>query len=399
MFMTRRLLILSIVIILAVALAACGGEDTPTPTPPATPASAPAATAEAVVAAVSPLAAPDAPMSPLAAPVSPLAQPARPALVSDDSLLFFGDRGGQSAWFVADTDGQNVRPFVVEMPPGLRMSALGWSPKRKQFLARLANDRDESDWYLVNLDGSIAVRLTNDPYEESDFTYSPQNDLFVYICFYNDLDICTADPATGKSVVLTGSKARDANPQWSPDGSQILFTTTASGIPNIWVMNADGSNQRSLSEVTMGSNLFEEGEASWSPDGQQILFVSKRSGVPNLFVMAPDGTGLKNLSQSDAIASAPLWSSDGKQIAYLSNSEGHVDIVVVDAASGDAVNLTETLEASVNGFAWSPDGASLVFGAEAAGKFDIYSVSSTGGAITEITQSDGNSFAPQWVAP
>lgn len=397
MFMIRRLLVLSILLILVVTLAACGGEDTPSPAPSVPP--SPTATVQAVITDVSPLAAPAAPTSPIAAPVSPLAQPVRQAPVSYDSLLFFGDRNGESAWFVADTDGQNVRPFMVEMPPGLRMSVLGWVPKREQLLARLANDRDESDWYLVNLDGSIAFRLTNDPYEESDFNYSQQNGLFAYTCFYNDLDICTADPVTGQSVVLTGSKARDANPQWSPDGSQILFTTTASGIPNIWVMNKDGSNQRSLSEVTMGSNLFEEGEAAWSPDGQQIIFVSKRGGAPNLFVMAPDGTGLRNLSQSDAIASAPLWSPDGKRIAYLSNSEGLSDIVVVDVGSGDAVNLTEALDASVNGFTWSPDGASLVFGAEAEGKFDIYSVSSAGGATTKITQSDGNSFAPQWVAP
>ena len=113
-----------------------------------------------------------------------------------------------------------------------------------------------------------------------------------------DYEVYVADIATGEARQLTDSPGNDGWPVWSPDGSSIAFTSErddCSFVPSdqecwrtdepgdqhrdVWVMNADGSDQR---RVTSETGQF----VAWSPDGRYLL-VSGRA----LYVVRPDGTG------------------------------------------------------------------------------------------------------------
>lgn len=148
---------------------------------------------------------------------------------------------------------------------------------------------------------------------------------------------------------------------WSPNGTQLAFISNRSGnaIQNIFLMNADGSNIRSVVE-----NSTNEFAASWSPDGQKILFQTIRSDstAQDIYVINIDGSGEQVLINTDMEEQLPVWSPDGTKFAYQAGHRGRgIDIYVANADGTGAMRLTDgngTLHASP---AWSPDGTQIAF--------------------------------------
>ncbi|UCF61202.1 MAG: PD40 domain-containing protein [Anaerolineaceae bacterium] len=156
---------------------------------------------------------------------------------------------------------------------------------------------------------------------------------------------------------LTNDPAYDHLPNWSPDGARIVFTTDRRGDFETYVMNTDGSDATSL-----GGG----GWSIWSTDGSQIAFLSWRGGDSEIHVMpAPepyssesgDGQWLTNNNAGDW---EPAWSPDGSQIAFVSNRDGNAEIYLMNADGSDQKRLTynQTDEWAP---AWSPDGTQLAF--------------------------------------
>jgi Tol biopolymer transport system component len=94
---------------------------------------------------------------------------------------------------------------------------------------------------------------------------------------------------------LTTAPTWDADPAFSPDGSRIAFTGERDGNREIYVMDADGANQRRLTFTagTVRDPMVEsvDENPSWSPDGERIGFDSTRDGNLEVYVMNADGSG------------------------------------------------------------------------------------------------------------
>src|SRR5688572_3494836 len=115
-----------------------------------------------------------------------------------------------------------------------------------------------------------------------------------------------------------------ADPQMSPDGSQIVFVRVAIDARQegyetaLWLAKADGSAPpRRLSGGTRDS------APRWSPEGRRIAFVRAaqqdgRPQTPQLYVMTLDGGDARAITAMPTGAASPVWSPDGKTIAYLS---------------------------------------------------------------------------------
>lgn len=135
-----------------------------------------------------------------------------------------------------------------------------------------------------------------------------------------------------------------------------------------------------------------------APDGKTIAFLSDREGRPRIFLVAADGTGLRRLTQrtDDTDETAPVWSPDGKSIAYLVERAGESNLWLRDVASGRERILTP---AGVRDYEpnFSPDGAWLAI-SRGRGDHDgdLWAIPTTTGAAFRITSAPGSERLPRW---
>lgn len=171
------------------------------------------------------------------------------------------------------------------------------------------------------------------------------------------------DPARATQVT-TGAATRDgySGVAWTPDG-RIVYTSQASGQQDIWVMDADGGNQKQLT-VGLGSGNF---GLSVSPDGRYIVFVSWRAGRANIWRVNIDGSNPKQLTDGDGEMNPTVW-PDGQWVRYISFVEGQPSQwrVPIDGGTPERLNTPSPTVPDI-----SPDGKLLAYvpqGAEAGRK-------------------------------
>jgi serine/threonine protein kinase len=142
------------------------------------------------------------------------------------------------------------------------------------------------------------------------------------------------EPERAREITL-GAGRRDGHSGifWTP-GGRIVYSSFASGRPEIWIMDADGSNQKQLT-VDLGSDRF---GLTVSPDGRYILFPSFRAGNgnANIWRIDIDGSNPKQLTNGRGVELNPFCSPDGKWVFY-SIGGGRYQKVPIDG--GDPVQL------------------------------------------------------------
>jgi len=165
--------------------------------------------------------------------------------------------------------------------------------------------------------------------------------------------------SSGENLVnLTNDPADDWNPAWSPDGSQIAFTSirdTGQGkLQYIFVMDADGQNVYQL------TYLSESDFADWSPDGSMIAFSSAVSGNLEIYLTQADGSSEPiQITHNDVQDIKPKWSPDGSQIVFVSGDEGNRNAFVMDADGSNVLELINN--GSVETADWTFDGRVRIF--------------------------------------
>ncbi|MEW6060550.1 MAG: M28 family peptidase [Bacteroidota bacterium] len=196
---------------------------------------------------------------------------------------------------------------------------------------------------------------------------------------FNAYDIYVANTDGSKPKVLAASNGYDAEATISPDGKQIVFTSSRDGDLELYVMNADGSNVRRLTH-----DKGYDGGAFFSPDGKSIVYRAHHPAdsasiaeyenllkqelvkptLMNLFVINTDGTGKRQLTNNGSANFAPYFTPDGKRIIFSSNLHNpkgfDFDLFLIDVDGRNLERVTYT-----NGFdgfpMFSPDGRQLVF--------------------------------------
>jgi TolB protein len=176
-----------------------------------------------------------------------------------------------------------------------------------------------------------------------------------------------------------------ASPDWSPDGSQILFISPNPSLVHtqVYRINADGTG---LTQLTHSSTMDND-LATWSPDGSKILVARAGTREHAIWVMNANGTGLKKLTSDLYSNDHPEFTPDGQHIVYASQRGGLVSAIwIMNADGSNKQRLTPAaLEAASPDV--SPDGSHVVFvkDGDPLKPTAIYTMRIDGSEITRLT--------------
>lgn len=199
----------------------------------------------------------------------------------------------------------------------------------------------------------------------------------------------------GRVVSFPRYSGDNISPAWSSDGTKLAFSSSMhQGSSNIFMSDSSGAGSRRLST----------GQADVSPvfnpkTNGQIAFVSGRTGLPQIYIMDADGSNVQRITDQ-GYAVSPSWSPNGLLLAFAWNRSygpgvvGGWDIYIMEIASHQIVQLTH--DSGRNDFpSWSPDGRHIVFQSNRGGTEQIWSVLADGSHLQQLTR-QGRNTQPNW---
>jgi Tol biopolymer transport system component/DNA-binding winged helix-turn-helix (wHTH) protein len=159
--------------------------------------------------------------------------------------------------------------------------------------------------------------------------------------------------AVGPAKPLMRSNVSEDAPQFSPDGTQVAFSSQRSGSPEVWVARADGTDAIQLTSL---NNL--SGSPRWSPDGKFIAFDSRVGNHSQIFVIRGVGGAPRQLTTGDFDAWVPSWSRDGQWIYFASDRLIPRQLFKISLSGGEPIQVTS--RGGSLGFE-SRDGSELIY--------------------------------------
>jgi serine/threonine protein kinase/Tol biopolymer transport system component len=167
-----------------------------------------------------------------------------------------------------------------------------------------------------------------------------------------------ARKVSGPAVPITQGAQNIRFCQVSPDGRWVAFHSTGSR-EDLFVVGADGGGLRQIIDDDAKDRY-----PQWSPDGSRLLFQSNRSGRYEAWTIRPDGSDLRQLTRTRGEALAfPVWSPDGRRLACTVISRGSAVVDLREPLGRRTPRLLPTVEGSSGELfsvsSWSPDGSQL----------------------------------------
>ncbi|HEX4826230.1 MAG TPA: hypothetical protein VFV19_18160 [Candidatus Polarisedimenticolaceae bacterium] len=211
-----------------------------------------------------------------------------PSFSPDGSkIVFYSAATGNDEIYVMKADGTAVKNLTNNPASDIHPH---WSPDGSKIIFNsLRDDANAYDVYLMNADGSGVSRLTATKEDETCAQYAPDGKHLVFLRGFgngND-DIMLAGPDMKDAKNLSDSpNANEGWPSWSPDGKRVLFSSNRTGVMVVYVINADGTGLRPLTD---GMATSEDARAVFSPDGTRIAFTRRRGKSMDIWIMPVSG--------------------------------------------------------------------------------------------------------------
>ncbi len=258
--------------------------------------------------------------------------------------------------------------------------------------------------FIARRDGSELRQLTHAQEDDETPIFSPDGETILFARKLGEgrdahLDIFAMDRDGGNLRNITNTPdAQDDHHRYSADGKRIVFNssraTPFSSLSDeefdnygwnydIWVMNADGSDQRPLFEAP-GWDTY----PSLSPDGGTLLWrrvLEEGERNSEIFIADAGGANPHNISNHPAFDGYPVFSPDGNWIVFSSNRDSDGDTFRIYAMRLDGSGLTRLTDPPPGAEdvrpAWASDGKSIIFNRDEGGDSRIMIIE-LNGALT-----------------
>jgi Tol biopolymer transport system component len=233
-----------------------------------------------------------------------------------------------------------------------------WRPNSSQIVYVSATSKSNHLWKEVEIDGKKVL-------------------IYDSLNASKDSDIWVIDADGTNNTKLTDDGKENTGPEWHPSGEKIAFCSNLTGNGGIWIMDKNGSNKKQLAEGPVHS-------ISWSPDGTKIAYVKEDNEkiAQGIWIMDADGSNKKQLtyvkinydsfpmwSHHDYL---PQWSPDGTKIAFSRmNQTAIYDIFMMDCDGSNLTALTSNDNSSDLYFQWSPKGDKIAFTSSKDGNMSV----------------------------
>lgn len=259
-------------------------------------------------------------------------------------------------------------------------------------IAYVSNQTGNKEIYVMDWDGNNPLPLTKNGSINLNPDFSPDGREIIFTSyksrnpnlFRRSLSSKTELPiSTRNGLNMTGS--------WSPDGAKIALSLSKDGDAEIYTLDKNGKNPTRLT-INPALDLY----PTWSPDGKQIAFISDRHGKPQIFIMNSDGGNVRRLTNSGNYNVNPRWSPKGDKIAYSRITDGGFNIFTISPDGTSDIQLTN--EGSNENPTWSADERFISFSSNRSSGSGIYVMRADGTGQTRVSQGKGSFFQPTWSA-
>ncbi|MGA1981238.1 MAG: translocation protein TolB [Acidobacteriaceae bacterium] len=177
----------------------------------------------------------------------------------------------------------------------------------------------------------------------------------------------------GRYVNFPSGATSSESPAWSPDGNKLAYAAAPEGSFNIWITDSNGNLGHRV------TNFHGDTSPTFNPKtGDQIAFISGRTGLPQLYIMNTDGSGVQQMTDG-GYASSPSWSPNGQFIAfawdrkYGPGAPGGQDIYIMEIATKKWWQMTHD-SGRCDFPTWSPDGRHIAYANGPEGRTRIWTI-------------------------
>jgi Tol biopolymer transport system component len=317
----------------------------------------------------------------------------RPAVSPDGKTLAFERRAGRSGaadLYRVSVEGGEPERLTFD---NAYITSLAWTANGREIMFGTLPGRSVGSLWRIPAEGGAPERLPIFGQNVIVPAVSRQGDRLAYEQSLADVNIwrIAVPGSTRRStppMKLISSTLQDMDPQYSPDGTRIVFVSTRSGNLEIWACESDGANPVQLTDMEM----VHGGTPRWSPDGRLIAFDSDVEGNSDIYVVSGEGGRVWRLTADPAGDVAPSWSRDGRWIYFGSDRSGSLQIWKMPADGGDARQVTR--QGGFEGFE-SPEGAFFYY-AKGQNVPGIWRVPVEGGEETLVLDHHGAGYWRYW---
>jgi Tol biopolymer transport system component len=223
--------------------------------------------------------------------------------------------------YVMNADGTGVAQLTADDFQHLHNTNLSWSPDGTK-IAYISGDDSAHYLSVINADGTEKRRLreTNSPF--LDVVWSPDATKIAYSngasINQSNVWVMNVDGSGLTRVTNHGGSSGiySRSPAWSPDSMRLVFETNRDGndeIYMLWVRGFHGNHEDNLARLT--TNAAADVDPAWSPDGARIAFATNRDGDFEIYTMKwDDGGDLRRLTTSPAADIDPEWQTSGRSM-------------------------------------------------------------------------------------